>query len=352
MGGAEQVVVNLADQLVQYNHQVKICYLTGPVLVSPKNKEIELISLNMEKITDVLTAYLKLKKIVKFFQPDVIHSHMFHANIISRLLKLSKTDSRIICSSHSNNEGGRLRMALYRLTEPLVDLSTNVSTNAMEELIKKNGVIRDKIVCVPNGIDTIKFQFNPDIRISTRESLGVDNKILILAVGRLNTPKDYPTLFKSIALIAEERQDFIVAIVGDGPLRGELIDLAKQLNILSYIKFLGIRSDVSELMCASDIFVSSSQWEGFGLAIAEAMACERMVVATDSGGSREVLGCHGILVPPRNPEALTTGILTAMKTPIAEKVVIGDKARKHIITNYSLKSNIDSYLNIYLGKKF
>lgn len=349
MGGAEHVVVNLADELVKLGHTVKIAYLTGFVLVSPKSPEIEIISIGTIGIENFFKAYFNLRSIVKKFKPDVVHSHMYHSNILSRLLRLTISVPKVISTAHNTNEGGRFRMLAYRLTDSLADISTNVSEQAVSEFVIRGAVKTGRMIAIPNGIDTNKFYFSSSERDRTRKDLAVEEKnILLISVGRLNKQKDYPNLLNAVSLLKELRQDFKVIIVGDGPLKSELYSLVKKLSLESYVEFLGIRSDIPSLMSAADIFVLPSAWEGFGLVVAEAMACERLVVATDCGGVSEVVGPNGLLVEPRNSIVLAQELNTALSMNKQTRLEIGSAARQRIINNYSLDVNVDAYLNLYM----
>lgn len=347
MGGAEHVVVNLADALVELGHKVKIAYLTGNVIVSPKNTEIELIPIKLNSQNDFIGAYLRLRKVVKKFKPDVVHSHMFHANTLSRLIRLTVNIPKLVSSSHNTNEGGRLRMLAYRLTDNLVHISTNVSQEAVDSLVKKRAVQSGRMLSIANGINVDYFHFDEAARKSKRTELHVTDQKLVLAVGRLNPQKDYHNLLNAIHLLKEKRQDFKFFVAGDGPLREELILLVQKLGISKFVEFLGIRRDIPALMSASDIFVLSSAWEGFGLVIAEAMATERIVVATDCGGVSEVVGSNGFLVQPNNSTLLAQALNRALDLDDNERSIIGAAARKRIIDNYSLSANVKAYLKLY-----
>ncbi|MEM5532985.1 glycosyltransferase [Pseudoalteromonas arctica] len=347
MGGAEHVVVNMADELVKVGHKVKIIYLTGPALVLPKNDKIELIPLNMAGAKSFFTSYLKLRSIVKKFEPDVVHSHMVHANIITRLLRLSVKVKKIISTSHSTNEGGKARMLAYRLTDWLTNISTNVSDDAVNESIRKGAVKKGRMVAIPNGINTEVFSFNQANRINIRNELNLGNNKLLLAVGRLTEAKDYPNLLLAIQLLKKQRTDFKLVIVGDGPLKIDLVNMVKELDLTEYVQFLGIRNDIPDLMSASDLFVLSSAWEGFGLVVAEAMACERLVVATDCGGVAQVTSPHGLLVEPKNHLLLYQAINRILDINLSESAKIGTLSRQHIINNYSLLKSVNSYICLY-----
>lgn len=347
MGGAEHAVVNLADELYTRGYSVKIVYLTGEALVKPNNLEIELIPLNLNKASDLFHTYWKLSKVINSFRPHVVHSHMYHANILCRLLRLKVNIPKLISTSHSNFEGGKARMLTYRATDRLATISTNVSKNAALSMIENGAYTNNRVLSIPNGIDTEKFKYNEACRLRVRKSLGITDKQMILAIGRMNPAKDYPNLFQAIALLKQYRSDFILFIAGDGPLKSDLIQLAEDLSITRFIVMLGIRYDVPDLMSACDIFVLPSAWEGFGLVVAEAMASERVVVATDCGGVSEIVSNYGFLVKPSDSKLLSEKLNEVLDIGETEKSMIGTSAREHIIENFSLNKNVDSYISLY-----
>lgn len=290
MGGAEKVVCELADNLYQAGHEVKIVYFVGGITKRPINKQIGISKIPLDLKTSIFKSLHTVIKVVDDFKPDVLHSHMFHANIMARYVKIFRKKLRIICSSHSNYEGGKLRMKIYSLTENLCDVHTNVSDNAAKALMKAGAVKNKKIIAVYNGIDTNKYKFDEKIRFNTRKELDFDESAkVILTIGRIDVPKDYPTLLKAFKIVRQNQENTFLLVVGDGPKRKEIEDLSKNLGIYKYVKFLGLRGDIPALLSACDLFVSSSAWEGFGLAILEAMLCQRPIVATATDGARELL---------------------------------------------------------------
>ncbi|RYU61829.1 glycosyltransferase [Aliivibrio finisterrensis] len=349
MGGAENLVVNLADKYAEEGHQVAIAYAFGDVVVSPNNKAVKLFSLGVKGYKDALQACIKVRRLIRNFKPDAVHSHMVHANLLARLVRITTTIPRLICTAHNTNEGGGGRMLAYRLTDSLNDISTNVSQEAVDTFISLGAVNKGRMLSIPNGIDIDRCVFSITERANYRKLLNASNKLVLIAVGRLNEQKDYPNLINAIAILAKERNDFCLKIVGDGELKEDMIQLARNLNVLNYIEFLGIRRDIPQLMSASDVFVLSSSYEGFGLVVAEAMSCERVVVATDCGGVREVVGDCGLLVEPGNPEALAQAIKIQLELSVDEKRSQGRKARRRIMDKFSLESTANKYMELYKG---
>lgn len=349
MGGAERQVCDLSDQFVAKGHEVFLISMTGETVNRPLSAKIDVVELNMAKTPfGFIKAYWQARQLIKQFKPDVVHSHMVHANIFTRLLRISTYMRKLICTAHSSNEGGRGRMLAYRVTDGLCDLSTNVSQEAVDTFIAQGAVPAKRMVAMPNGIDTLRFIFNPASRASLRAQLKLtDNTPLILAVGRLTEAKDYPNLLTAFNQLPSELNHVQLAIIGIGEEQANIETFAAQLGLTTRVHFLGLQRNVHEWMSAADIFVLSSAWEGFGLVVAEAMACQRVVVATDCGGVKEVVGECGILVPPRDHLALADGINTALQMSSDEIEMIGAAARNRIVTRYSLNAQAESWLSLY-----
>lgn len=355
LGGAEKVVCDLADQMSTLGHQVKIAYLTGKVLVHPKNINVDIIPLDLNNFDGLYLASKKYKKLIQDFQPDVVHAHMVHANILARIARKFTPIPKLICTAHSNNEGGRLRMLAYKLTHHLADLTTNVSIAASESFELLGAVPKGGITTIYNGIDLDKFKFNPQAYESIRSNLDIcSDAKLFLAVGRFHKAKDYLNLIKAFYLLIEKQGTFIhrpvLIIAGDGEERAEIEAAIAGYALSEDVKLLGRRDDIADLMSAADFFVLSSAYEGFGLVVAEAMACETFVVATDCGGSAEILGETGILVPIQNSEALAKGLEQAISLTGDQIRNNGKLARERVEKLFSLEASVNKWLALYEAK--
>jgi glycosyltransferase involved in cell wall biosynthesis len=353
VGGAERQVVDLADRFAGKGAQVKIAYLTGDASVRPSNHDIELIGFGVDRsLYGLISGYIRLRQLIRRFRPDVVHSHMVHANLLARVVRITTSIPQLISTAHSTNEGGKLRMMAYYVTDFLANTSTNVSEEAVEVFEEKRAVPRGRMIAVPNGIDTDRFHFNAELRGTTRTAmkLAADEKV-ILAVGRLVPAKDYPNLLRAFAQVDRRSRKLALWIVGAGDLLPELERLADELEIAGEVKFLGMRRDVPALLNAADIYVLSSAWEGLPLVIGESMASEKVVVATDCGGVREVLSDCGFLVPSKQPAALAAGLEQALKLGEPESAQFGARARARIVESYSLDSSVAIWSDVYAGKR-
>lgn len=348
MGGAENQVVNLADKFASKGHQVTIAYMLQPALVQPKNPSVNLVWLGGTKDpVGMLKALINLVRLINRIKPDVVHSHMYHANMLSRAARLFAKMPRLICTAHNTNEGGQLRMISYRLSNWLADAFTNVSDDAVKAFEQNGAVAQGKMQAITNGIDTDFFQLTAQARQQLRSELKLEDKKVFIAIGRFNEQKDYPNLLNAFAKLVQSTPNTHLLIVGDGELRADIGDQINSLELSNNVTLLGIRRDIPQLLSAADIFVLSSAWEGFGLVVAEAMACQRIAIGTDSGGVAQVIGDAGFLVPPKDSAVLAQAMIEASNMSDKEAQELGEKARKRIIEHFSLNATVAKWLEIY-----
>lgn len=347
MGGAENVVTDLADALVTSGCQVLLVYMKPPLQVRPRRPEVGLVCLGMEWLGGIFSGYFKFRRIVRDFRPDIVHSHMFHATLLARLARLTVDIPCMVSTVHTANVGGRLRTLAYRATDGLTDISTNVSCEATQVFVNRGAVPAGRMVALHNGIAVDQFKALPATRDRVRRSFSIpDECALFLAAGRLSWSKDYPNMFKALVKLPKHF-NYRLLIAGDGALRPELEAMVDELGLAAQVQFLGIRRDIPDLMSAADVFLLSSAAEGFGLVVAEAMACQCVVVATDSGGVREVLGDCGFLVPSRDPDAFAAAIVKAASLPPEAAGKLGKAARKRVVDTFSFDRSIERWHELY-----
>lgn len=348
MGGAENQVVNLADKFAEKGLDITIAYMLEPVMVEPKNKNVKLVWLGGTKsAVGMLTSLKNLVKLIRENKPDVVHSHMFHANILARLASIFASVPKSVSTAHNTNEGGKIRMLVYRLTNWLSDVFTNVSYDAVHSFEEKKAVSKGKMLAVGNGIDVEHFTFSSHARSNIRAELGLQDKKVFITIGRFHEAKDYPNLINAFAKVVLCSENCHLLIVGDGELRSVIENKIAQLGLQQKITLLGVRKDIPDLLSTSDVFVLSSAWEGFGLVVAEAMSCERIVIGTDSGGVANIIDRYGYVVSPRDPDSLAQGMQKALALSEVEAAELGQKARQRIVEHFSLDAAVQKWLAIY-----
>lgn len=354
-GGAEVQVFLLAAELKRRGHDVTLVSMRDAEAFEDELNQlgIPVHSLGMQRGVGDPTALFRLARLVRSSRPDVVHSHMVHANLLARLVRLFAPMPVQISTAHNYSEGARWREIAYRLTDPLCDLTTNVCQACVEHFVDVGASPKARIRYMPNGLDVEKFQARPGAREAKRQELGIaDGTTLWLAVGRLEEQKDYPNLIEAVRQLTtdEDVMPFTVIVAGEGTVHEELDGLTRAANLdPTRFRLLGSRTDVVDLMAAADAYVMSSAWEGLPMVLLEAGASRLPAVVTDVGGNREVVadGGTGFVVPPHDPGALANAMRRLMQLGDAELRAMGDNARLNIEASFGLAGVVDQWEEIY-----
>ncbi|WP_175895773.1 glycosyltransferase [Burkholderia pseudomultivorans] len=350
VGGAETQILALTRELAVRGHRVTIFSMTGECAhAMPVDAGVSLVELREKKnLSGLMRITWKLLRVLRTGRFDVVHAHMFHANIITRLIRPWSRCPVLITSAHSNIEGGRFRTLMYRWTDRLTDFTTNVSAAAVQRYVEIGAAPARKIGVMYNGIDVSRFRRDADSRRLLRTQLQINDCVfVVLAVGRLIDAKNYPLLIRAFERVHRSIPHARLLIAGDGPLGGALREMTRECGLTQSVTFLGVRKDVSELMNVADVFVLSSNREGFGLVVAEAMATEIPVVATNAGGLPEVVGDAGKVVPMDNEDALVDAITCVVRMSPEARALIGLSGRAHVEKLFAMDSVLERWLELY-----
>jgi glycosyltransferase involved in cell wall biosynthesis len=210
----------------------------------------------------------------------------------------------------------------------------------------------DVAIKLPNGVNTDKFRpVTEEVKPTLRENLGLPTTCgLVIFTGRLNSLKRLDILLRSWADILQspESPACHLLVLGEGEESPSLKALARQLHIEKHLSFLGRKENVSGYLQASDIFVLPSETEGISNSLLEAMACGLAVIATNVGGTGEILKHQrdGFLVQPRSQSQLADGLLQLLQDQaLAQR--LGAEARKTVEAGYSLDYVVEQYVGLY-----
>ena len=345
MGGAETITVNLARCMQQFGHIVHIMYLSGEQIVNVPD-EISVHGLHMRKTPlGLIKTLRKAKRIVQKFRPEIVHANMFHAIVFSRLLRLFVKIPHLICTEHSNNYHGKTRLILEHCTDFLSDLNTNVSQTATDYFVTSGVFSQKKSIAMYNGIDMNRFFKNRNTILRQQLKLA-DNDFVFINVSRFNKAKDHKTLIDAFYIVHQKKQNTKLICVGDGELRTEIQILVESLKLSDWVIFACIRQNLHDYYNASDCFVLSSAYEGFGLVLVEAMACELPVISTDCGGTKEIIANKNDLVPIKNPELLALKMLEVMNYTAEQKETIG-KQNRTAVEKFDLNKITEKWEKLY-----
>jgi glycosyltransferase involved in cell wall biosynthesis len=358
-GGAEEQARRLSLGLRERGWDVTVVSLIALETAEAGLKEagVPCCSLGMRPGIADPRGLARLAGILRRLRPAVLHSHMFHANALARVVRLICPVPVLISTLHSIAESSRIssdvgahappapffRDLIYRLTDPMADCVVAVSDAVAERHARYGAVGRRKLRAIPNAVDTTAFRPDPELRAAARRELGVASQFVWLAAGRLMWKKDYPTLLRAFAA----RPASTLLIAGQGPLEAELKKLAESLG--ANARFLGQAADMPALLNAADAVASSSVIEGLPMALLEAAACGRPAVATDAGGARDIVidGVTGFVTPPGDATALAAAISRVEDMPAAEREAVSRAARAHAVARFEIGAVIAQWEALY-----
>ena len=356
-GGAEMQVLQLAEKMQSLNHKILVVSIIKPdpdFLKQSDNKNIEVRSLEIKKGVPDIRAIIKLRHIIKTFKPDVLHAHMVHAVILARITRLITSLPKLISTAHNINEGGKIRDLMYRFTDFLSDINTNVSEVGTNLYIQKKLFKKHKTHFVPNGINLPTIPYETPKKTTLKKSLGINNNLFVwLAVGRLEEAKDYFNLLEAVKELIKFQSNFVFLIAGSGSLKQAISDKITSLGLQQYVKLLGRRNDIPDLLQMADAFVMSSAWEGLPIAILEAASYGLPAVVTDVGGCKEIVEDqkNGFVVPSKNPMKLSEALRKMMQLPNESIIAMRTYSIEKIKKDYTLDSVVAKWLKFYKGEE-
>jgi glycosyltransferase involved in cell wall biosynthesis len=355
--GAEMVLVEAATRLNPDHFRV-ICGLLTPDTAQIIPTHLPTVNFRMPGLNGWvwLRFFFQLCWVIYRQRVDLIHVNSYIPGNYARLAAALMQVPMVIDHWHGFTRFNRKRRLICRALARFTDLSLAVSQGVKDYLLKEIGLDPGKIRVVPNGVDIAAIDAaRPGAEV--RRELGLPDTLPVIGlVGRMDHwGKGHKELFTAMAQL-QERYPCHALIVGGGRREDEVKQMAENLGIAGQVHFLGSRRDVFDLLQAMDIFVLPSYSEGLSLALLEAMAAGLPVIATAVGGNPEVVtdSITGLLIPPRNANALAEAMERLLANP-AEAKDLGGNARRHVEANYSLEGlgrEINEIYGELVEKKF
>lgn len=355
LGGAEMVVYNLTLNLNPATFKTYVCCLEGLGEIGEKLKEngIDVIDLGSRKGIDLFLPF-KLASIFKRFNIQIVHAHnstsFKHAALAAKIASVP-----IVVQTRHGYElrPKKIQERLFLdLASRQADAIVCICRDLKRTINKNERIQEEKLTVIPNGIDTEKFaDFSANLR-DKKEELGVeDDQFILINVANILPEKDQITLLRAFKILKDNKHKvklFIAGRIQNKDTYEGIKDLVSQLNIAEDVVFLGERKDIPELLYITDIFILSSVLEGMPLAILEAMAAGKPIVATDVGGISEIVAHNetGLLVPPKSPETLANAISILLRDK-NKRYQLGANARVTAKERFSLRAMVDNYEELY-----
>ena len=349
IGGAERLIADTVRKLDRSRYEPVVCCIQarGELAAEIERAGVPVVCLDRMKTKRFdWSAVAALERLLGSERIDLVHSHLYHANLYGRLACL-RAGVPAVASVHNTYTRPKLhRRLINRFLARTTKRVIAVSEDIKRDLIRHDGIPAERIAVISNGVDFARVS-SATTRAQARLRLGIgEATVAVGCVARLEEQKGHRFLLEAMSLLRDLPMRLLV--VGDGRLRADLEQRAASLGIGESTTFLGMRSDVPDILPALDIYAMPSLWEGLSIALLEAMAAGLAVVATDVGGVRQVFGedeC-GVRVSPGNPGELARAMRTLAVGP-ERRAALGTLARRRAVEHFSLDATLAALATVY-----
>ena len=362
VGGAETILARLvaADQEGSVTHTVVSLKPGGALRGSLEATGNPVLDLGIGRKLSALSGLARLTKLIKTTQPDIVHSWLYHADLLATLavaLSGRRNATRLLwgvrCSDMDMLRYARSNRYILKMLASLSSRTDLVlcNSNAGRVAHERLGYRPPRWLVIPNGLDVDRFAPRPDERATVRSELGLEEASFVVGMcARVDPMKDHDNFVKAAAMFVETAPEARFALIGAGTNeQGSALDRAiGESGIAERFVRLGLRQDLCRLHAALDIATLSSAFgEGFPNVLAEAMACGVPCVATDVGDSASIVGDTGLIVPPHDATALAAAWERLRNEGRGGRAARGAAARRRVESRYALATMIEAYRGLY-----
>jgi glycosyltransferase involved in cell wall biosynthesis len=357
LGGAQTMLQRLVEATRQAGVDQEAVALTasGPVADAIEALGVRTHALDVRRLPGP-RALLRLAELVRRFEPEVVQTWMYHADLLGGLAARAAGAPRVVWGIHNNTLDERTRrttrwtVALCaRLSRWVPDAIVSVS-HAGARLHAGLGYDGRRMQVIANGFDVERFRPDPVLRASLRAELGIGGSEPVIGLAaRLDPQKDHPTFLRAAALLAGRRPGVRFLLCGAG-ITADSAELGRAIRAEGLgprVVLLGPRTDMPRVYNGLDVATLSSKGEAFPLAIGEAMACGVPCVVTDVGDCAEVVGDTGRVVRPSDPAALAQAWDAMLALPPESLRGLGSAARRRVESRYAMPAVARAYLALY-----
>ena len=339
LAGAEVLVKDIAPRLRRRGIECEVAVLR--LLQSPLEAMLQQagVPLHSSGVTNLYSPrqVLPLAKLIRHY--DFVHVHLFPALLWAVLaVKRLERPIPLVTTEHGTSNYRRrwwLRSFDAWLYRHYLSIACNSEATA-KGLARWCPGAKSKIRVVQNGIPLDDFENAQPAEVGVPSNL-----TRVVVVGRFDPPKDHATVLRAVASVPQVH----LLLVGDGPLRPDIENLGRSLGIVERVTFLGRRQDVARILKASDIYVHSATFDGFGIAACEAMAAGLPVIASDVPGLADVVNGVGIVFPAGDHAALARKIQELVVSPERRREI--SRAGRKRAQAFSIDRTVDGYMAMY-----
>ena len=367
-GGAQVHVQNLVERLDPERFEIEVISLAD----GPAVRRLRAIGATVHVVdeSDDEAAFVRVVELLCARPPEIIHNHMYRAELIGtraalELERLGLTRPYVVGTVHSSRVRGGPDRALLRRLTPSMDRLIAVSRAIVAKLARE-GRVGVPVELIYNGVDLKRYEYTEACCTLPEEYGFPEGAPLVGVVARLEPEKGHATLLEAWPAVLQAVPEARLLIIGEGSQRSDLEDQAEAMDLLgeqcsadkcvgtrgarpgAKVLFTGLRDDVPAVTAALDVAVLPSYREAQGLAILEAMALRRPVVATAVGGVPEMIehGRTGLLVPPRDAPALAAAIVRILRDhPLAD--TLARAGHDFVLESFSVERMAGAVARIY-----
>jgi glycosyltransferase involved in cell wall biosynthesis len=357
-GGSQTMLTELAPYLNRYGIISSVVSMTSgsSLAVHLEMHNIPVIPLNMSRGRPSLIGFGKLLSIIHQYQPDVLQTWMYHADLAGGLAgRLSGVPvvwgiHHTVGANHMLKPGTWTVVQLNQILSGLLPAQIACCSQSAYDSHLAMGFERTKMTLAINGIDTTRFQPNPGTHRALCTQLGIPvSSVLIGHCGRFHPAKGHSLFIQAAAKlkVLYPQAHFVMCgeeVDWDNP---QLADWIAQAELGNRIHLLGLQTQLEQILPGLDLLVSSSLIEALPLVVCEAMSCQVPCVVTDVGDQAKVVADSGICVKNGSVTELVNGCSCLLNLSQAERDQLGSQARARVLANFSLKNTAEKYLSIY-----
>ena len=360
IGGAQDNTLYTVELLNKDKYDISLsCNLNGELVSRAKKvKHLKLYDvpnlLREVSIINDIRAFLYLYKLIKKENFTIIHTHSSKAGFLGRIAAMLNKTPIVIHTIHGfafhdymNSFKKNIFIYLEKLSAKWTHGLVTVSNLNKKKVVDLGIAPIEKLKNIYSGIDLTLFINEKNDQF--RKELNLDsNHLLLGSVGRLSNQKDPITMIEAFSIVSKKFPNAHLTLVGDGELRDEILIKIDQLQLNGRVHLTGNKNDPWKIYHSLDLFIMSSIYEGLGRSITEALSCGVPVVCTSVEGVPEIVRENktGILVPPKDPGALATGIIKSLNDMDNAKKM-AEEGRKFVNENFDVKKMVDDIDTLY-----
>jgi glycosyltransferase involved in cell wall biosynthesis len=352
-GGAQQLLFDICRHLSSSEFETTVYYMfkEGTFTEQFESHGTNVVDLAASSNYD-LAAFYRLVRNLRSSSHDIIHTNSPISGCWGRVAaKLGDVPNIVSVEHNFHTEYSRFTRAINGITLLLTDVVVGVSQAVSNSYLDwEERLLSDdtRYETILNGVDinAIRGTFQRSDTVIREYSPYSPSDLIIGTMGRLHKQKGYRYLIRAFPKIKRQSPEAKLLILGDGPARDRLEEIANQSRFQDDIYFTGYVPDVYPFLPNFDISVFPSLWEGFGLTPVESMAAKRPVVGTDIPPFREVIGDAGALVEPEDESALAKAVNSLIESPVRRRE-LGQKGYERAIENFSIERTVKEYASLY-----